>query len=72
MSIFKNCILKQEAERRSKISEIILILNQFKDTLNNFVNTLNNGSNIEVLAEPKQIYILSNNIPGLRKKGKKS
>lgn len=36
--------------------------------LDNLVNNLNDGSNTEVLAEARWIYILSNNIFGLRKR----
>lgn len=42
----------------------MLISDWFKDMLNDLVDSLNDGSNTEVLAESRQIYILRNNILG--------
>lgn len=44
------------------------IFDKFKDTLADFVNSLDNGFDIKVLAELRQIYILSNDIFGLEKR----
>lgn len=42
MLILKKQVLKPEAKVKPEISEIMLILNWFKDILNNFIDSLNN------------------------------
>lgn len=46
-------------------SEILIIFNQYKDTLDNLIDSLDNNSDIKLLAILKWIDILSNNILGL-------
>lgn len=48
--------------------EIMPIANWFKDTLDNPINNLNNGFDIKTLAESRQIYKSSDNIPDLGEK----
>ena len=59
MAIVKKRVFKQAIEKGQEKSEILSILNKYKDTFEDLVNSLD----IEHLAIPKQINLPSNNIP---------
>lgn len=50
--------------------QIILIPNRFKDTLDNPIDFSNDDSDTKTLDKIKQIYILSDNLPGPKKREK--
>lgn len=61
MAIFRKQVFKQAIERAEGKTEIIAILNKYKDTLKNFIDS----SDIELLNMPRPVdKKLSNVMPG--------